>query len=460
MSSRLREDYGWTERQRQVLSLISEGRTNSQIGDALGLSLPGVKWHVSEILAKLQAESREEAAEYWRRYNGVAPRFARVFRSLLPLGAAKVIGAGAAATVLGLTSVVVWVSLADSEGNGENRSDQTGPRPISGLSETPRVVQSDAVSTLPRPVSPFPEWDGRSSVIYDTTTNSVIDLGPGSTISWSPDGTRAAWVSQPGPSEDGVAKVIDVFTRKEQALGPAGLIRFIDDDQVLLVLPRSNDAFIVELATGRRSPTTLNEQPRAAAGPLELVAIEELEPRLEGGEAANKIWELRRNPSQEPVLRFTAYRAVLAGDRAVVVATQPEGGLANLFWVDVASAQAEYIATARLSTPNWPLSADSERVVWTDDFCDATPGPMRLWTRRDGLVRAFDSPTDSPEAARLWPQLTPTGLIQIGAFGGGILLDPESGDYVAVIEGTHIDWSPDFRFGAKGQYPGHGGLCL
>ena len=82
MRERLAQDYAWTPRQREVLQLIAAGKTNTEIAEMLGLSLAGAKWHVSEILSKLQAESREEAAEYWRRQNGIAPRFARVFRGV------------------------------------------------------------------------------------------------------------------------------------------------------------------------------------------------------------------------------------------------------------------------------------------------------------------------------------------------------------------------------------------
>jgi DNA-binding CsgD family transcriptional regulator len=81
MDERLKVDYGWTRRQRDVLGLIAGGKTNAEIAGVLGISRDGVKYHVSEILSKLGSNSREEAADYWRRYNGWMPRFARVFRA-------------------------------------------------------------------------------------------------------------------------------------------------------------------------------------------------------------------------------------------------------------------------------------------------------------------------------------------------------------------------------------------
>lgn len=111
MRERLGTDYAWTRRQREVLDLISQGRTNAQIAEVLGLSLQGAKWHVTEILTKLNAESREEAAEYWRRYHGMAPRFARVFRGGLALGLpARIALAGG--TLATITAIGIAAFLA------------------------------------------------------------------------------------------------------------------------------------------------------------------------------------------------------------------------------------------------------------------------------------------------------------------------------------------------------------
>ncbi|MBF6600338.1 MAG: response regulator transcription factor [Dehalococcoidia bacterium] len=54
-----------TPRQWEVLELVREGRSNGEIGRALGISRDGAKFHVSEILTKLGVTSRDEAAE-WR----------------------------------------------------------------------------------------------------------------------------------------------------------------------------------------------------------------------------------------------------------------------------------------------------------------------------------------------------------------------------------------------------------
>lgn len=64
-----------SERQREVLELIARGRTNAEIGEALGISLDGAKWHVSEIIAKLGVADRDEAVAAWRHRQRTGRRF-------------------------------------------------------------------------------------------------------------------------------------------------------------------------------------------------------------------------------------------------------------------------------------------------------------------------------------------------------------------------------------------------
>lgn len=52
-----------TPRQREVLELLREQRTNAEIARELGISHDGAKWHVSEIITRLGVTSRHEAAD-------------------------------------------------------------------------------------------------------------------------------------------------------------------------------------------------------------------------------------------------------------------------------------------------------------------------------------------------------------------------------------------------------------
>lgn len=59
-----RANPGLTERERAVLTLISQGASNPQIARTLGLSLKTVQNYVSRILDKLQLADRTQAALY------------------------------------------------------------------------------------------------------------------------------------------------------------------------------------------------------------------------------------------------------------------------------------------------------------------------------------------------------------------------------------------------------------
>ncbi len=50
-----------THREKEVLSLMVEGKSNAEISDILILSIATIKFHVSNILSKLNARSRGEA---------------------------------------------------------------------------------------------------------------------------------------------------------------------------------------------------------------------------------------------------------------------------------------------------------------------------------------------------------------------------------------------------------------
>jgi NarL family two-component system response regulator LiaR len=54
-------DYGLTEREQEVLSLLVEGLSNAEIADQLVVSVATVKFHVRGILSKLGVSSRTEA---------------------------------------------------------------------------------------------------------------------------------------------------------------------------------------------------------------------------------------------------------------------------------------------------------------------------------------------------------------------------------------------------------------
>jgi two-component system, NarL family, response regulator LiaR len=61
-------------RERDVLGLIAEGRSNQQIAHQLGIGEQTVKTHVSSILTKLDLQDRVQAAIFALRHQAASPR--------------------------------------------------------------------------------------------------------------------------------------------------------------------------------------------------------------------------------------------------------------------------------------------------------------------------------------------------------------------------------------------------
>jgi len=131
MSSDVRLAQGsWSDRERQILDLIAERKTNREIAEALGLSFYTAKWHVSEVLSKLGVESRDEAALYWRAERGWRGRVLRAARALFPIAGAKW-AVGLTAAGLGVAAIVAGVAMFGSTGT---------PTPAASSVSTPTDV--------------------------------------------------------------------------------------------------------------------------------------------------------------------------------------------------------------------------------------------------------------------------------------------------------------------------------
>jgi NarL family two-component system response regulator LiaR len=63
-----------TRRQRDVLALISEGKSNKLIGDALTMTESTVKAHVKQIIKRLHVANRTQAALIATRANWASAR--------------------------------------------------------------------------------------------------------------------------------------------------------------------------------------------------------------------------------------------------------------------------------------------------------------------------------------------------------------------------------------------------
>lgn len=101
------------ERQRRVLDLLVEGKTNGEVAGALGITLDGAKWNVSEILGKLGLATREEAADYWRWRNRHGRGALRALRGLAVPAALKWAAGGVAAMAVAAIAVGLYAARDD-----------------------------------------------------------------------------------------------------------------------------------------------------------------------------------------------------------------------------------------------------------------------------------------------------------------------------------------------------------
>ncbi len=53
-----------TDRQRQILQLVAEGRQNKEMAEVLGVSVKTVEFHRGRLMAKLNARSVAELTRY------------------------------------------------------------------------------------------------------------------------------------------------------------------------------------------------------------------------------------------------------------------------------------------------------------------------------------------------------------------------------------------------------------
>ncbi len=130
-----------TDRQLEVARLVAAGRTNPEIAGALGITLDGAKYHVSELLGRLGLERREEIAEWYRQE---AP--SRRSRWLRALTGAPLAAAGGLAAVA-LVTLALWVAL--DGGRAEQGSPAATPTPTptaTEVSERPQGVLPGAIA--------------------------------------------------------------------------------------------------------------------------------------------------------------------------------------------------------------------------------------------------------------------------------------------------------------------------
>ncbi len=171
-----------TPREWEVLACIREELSNEEIAGRLGISLDGVKYHVTEILSKLGLENRHDAAR-WK------PEEPRRWWAALPLlfwrrlggWLSPALAGGLAVAVAAGIGVLVWALVAARSGNGTTAT--TIEHPLAAY--TVVGIGSDPLAPLYiKAIDPFTG--------ADVPGRDPIELGHDGVEALSPDGSTIA----------------------------------------------------------------------------------------------------------------------------------------------------------------------------------------------------------------------------------------------------------------------------
>jgi hypothetical protein len=353
----------------------------------------------------------------------------------------------------------------------------------------------------PRPDSPFPAWNGREAVIYDTKAQVALDLGEGTGVIFSDDSKYAAWLAAPLEYSSGAfsnfptqgeAKIVTLATGEQRSMGPASALLFVEGDRIALAAPRTpteNTKWtLFDTATLQRSAdqTTQGQQSlerHTSTGQL-LQATPVAGTEIPRGGYGLTHFRLIDADDRHPVMEFDAF-AVADADSTHLVVARTVGELpknpfvslpVSIYLLDVTNGSGNWIGGARASSPNWNLSANERWVLWTNDFCsEEAPGPEVVLLDRSGGqgIRGYAGSARGAlrvESSEAWMFLAPNGLIAQGTFGATALLDPVTFHYVVTLppmqlppelsgQSPQARWSKDYRYATYYFAGGHGGLC-
>jgi DNA-binding CsgD family transcriptional regulator len=114
-----------TSREREVLDLVRAGLTNGEIGERLGISADGAKYHVSQIIRKLDVRNRHEAARWPEKpgaWTGAPALIGVLWRwAQAKAGGMALVASGAVLAVavvgLGLLALVLWSNDQSTSGD-------------------------------------------------------------------------------------------------------------------------------------------------------------------------------------------------------------------------------------------------------------------------------------------------------------------------------------------------------
>ena len=160
-------DDSLTPREREVLALMAAGKTNGDISRELAISFPTAKTHVSSVLAKFGAASREEAVQRWQSNTAAAGSKRNLFFAPLALVAGAAI----------IATVGVWLARALLFENGQPTRDTELVIPLAELDAgVPRHFELNGFGAF-EPGSEYGAWvtkfdDSRVVAFFDRDPHS------------------------------------------------------------------------------------------------------------------------------------------------------------------------------------------------------------------------------------------------------------------------------------------------
>jgi len=163
-----------SERQRQILDGLVDGKSNGVLARQLGITIDGVKWHVSEMLWDTGCTDRYQLADWWRRERG--PRRHGIFLGIRRPSPSSFAGPVRFAFTLAFTAVLVAAIYAGW--TCSSASDPATVAPVSALGKVAYVLDGDLyVRQLP-----------------DGAPKRLTTSGGAGPPSWSPSGEWLAYV--------------------------------------------------------------------------------------------------------------------------------------------------------------------------------------------------------------------------------------------------------------------------
>lgn len=153
---------------------LAAGRTNWEIAQELGLSLEGVKYHVSEIIGRYGVSSRDEAVAAWRQQESIGAKVRRSWAAILAVPSstvAKVAAAGVAVAVVLAVALTLW-----PQGSGSAPVPQTFESPDDLLGAMATAGEEDILHV--QSIRTFQESDG-APVLEFGHHDAYFDFGNG-----------------------------------------------------------------------------------------------------------------------------------------------------------------------------------------------------------------------------------------------------------------------------------------